>query len=173
MIVCAGNIEMIKGANPIGVGLIASALNLSQMVKDKAPEEIIFIGSAGSYGRYKPFDIVHSCVATRIEVSNILGYSYTPIEDVEITNVSCETNIVVNSSNYITTNKEVAQLFLEKGIDLENMEFYSVLYIAKKYKINARGVFVVTNYCDENAHGDFRKNLPKAKEIMEDIIAKS
>ncbi len=170
MIVCAGDKESIEGAYPIGVGLINAASNLTKIITGKEIDTLIFIGSAGSYGNYKPFDIVTSCAASQIEISSLFNLSYTPLKDVKIINVSCETNTIVNSSNYITTDKEVAQKFLEMGCDLENMEFFAVLRVAKDFNIKAKGIFVVTNYCDKFAHSDFIKNLPKAKNIMENIV---
>ena len=140
------------------------------MLQQRKPNEILFIGSAGSYGIYKPFDVVTSCSATQIEVSYLESLSYTPLDNLKIENVSCETNITVNSSNYITQDKNASQRFLKMGIDLENMEFYSVMYMANKFGIKAKGKFVVTNYCDENAHRDFIKNQKKANELMEKIV---
>ena len=54
----------------------------------------------------------------------------------------------------------------EKGYFLENMEFFSVLKVAQIFKIPAYGIFVATNFCDENAHADFIKNHVKAKELL-------
>ena len=170
MIVCAGKSEQIKGALPIGIGLIESAINLAELIHKNNPKNIFFIGSAGSYGRFKIFDKVVSSSASQVEISSLLDYSYTPLNDLKIDNVSCETNIIVNSSNYITTNKKISSIFLKNGYDLENMEFYSVLFVAKKFKINAKGIFVVTNYCDENAHKDFIKNQKNAISLMDKII---
>ena len=75
--------------------------------------------------------------------------------------VSRET--IVNSSNYITTDKEIAKKYLNLNIEIENMEFYSVLKVAKEFGIGALGIFVITNYCNENAHKDYLKNIKQAK----------
>jgi nucleoside phosphorylase len=58
----------------------------------------------------------------------------------------------------VTSNSDYAKQYLEKNIHLENMEFYAVLKVAEKFGIPAGGVFIVTNFCDENAHKDFKKN---------------
>ncbi|UFH59238.1 phosphorylase family protein [Sulfurovum mangrovi] len=65
---------------------------------------------------------------------------------------------LVNCSNYVTSNSHYAKQYLKKNIHLENMEFYAVLKVAEKFGIPAGGVFIVTNFCDENAHEDFKKN---------------
>ncbi len=171
MIICAGNNENIKKALPIGVGLINSAIELTKICIKKMPNEIVFIGSAGSYGKYKVFDIINSCKASNVDISYLNHSSYTPLPNIiSIDNVSCETNITVNCSNYITIDKKIAKKYRKFGLEIENMEFFSVLKVAKKFDIKARGIFVITNFCNKNAHKDFVKNHKKAKDIMENII---
>ena len=91
MIVCAGKSETFDFATPIGIGLIESAINLTRICLFDRPDYILFIGSAGSYGKYKPFDIVESCKAVQVEVSSLLDYTYTPLLEIMQKNVSCET----------------------------------------------------------------------------------
>lgn len=168
MILCAGNNETFPFATPIGVGLIESAMNLTRLCLFDKPSFLLFIGSAGSYGEHQIFDIVESTTAANIELGYFDKRSYTPIDNViddsTDNNVSRGTNkqVIVNSSNYITTDKASAKTFLSAGISLENMEFFSVLRIAKEFSIPAAGVFVVTNYCEPNAHEQFIKNHEEA-----------
>jgi nucleoside phosphorylase len=42
------------------------------------------------------------------------------------------------------------------------MEFFAIMKVAQFYGISAGGIFVVTNYCDKNAHEDFLKNQKEA-----------
>jgi nucleoside phosphorylase len=167
MIVCAGKIESFDFAKSIGIGLVESAIKLTKIAIDQKPKSLIFVGSAGSYGKFKPFDIIESGVATNIENSFLTGESYSPIEN-KI--VSRETNEIVNCSNYITTSKKYASAYQKEGIELENMEFYSVLKVAKEFNIPAYGIFIITNYCDEFAHRDFLKNHNRAKELLTKYI---
>jgi len=167
---CAGKMESIKGAIPIGVGLFDALVNLNDYIAKNSIKEMTFIGSAGSYGRYKIFDVIESCSASQVEYPYLCGDAYTPLQSIRLENVSCETKVIVNSSNYITSSKKISELFLQNGYDIENMEFYAVLYLAKRYGIKAKGIFVVTNYCDENAHNDFISNQKKANMIMESIV---
>ena len=76
MIICAGNNENFSFAFPIGVGLIDSAINLTRLCLFDKPDFLLFIGTAGSYGKYKIFDIVESTSASNLEISNLLDYSY-------------------------------------------------------------------------------------------------
>ncbi len=167
MIICAGEIESFDFASSIGIGLIDPVINLTKIIYEQKPDDLIFVGTAGSYGRYDIFDLVMSSNASQIEHSFLLDSAYSPIDNKL---VSHETEPIINSSNYITTDRSIANKFLKQNIDLENMEFYSIMKVAKSFNIKARGLFVVTNYCDENAHKEFLANHDKAKVIIEKKI---
>lgn len=172
MILCAGRNETFDFAKPIGVGLIESAINLTKLVLEEKPAFLFFVGTAGSYGHYQPLDLIYSHCAANIELGYLQNQCYTPLQtQIEASNVyvSRGTNHpspMINSSNYITTDTLLANKMLEKSIELENMEFFSIVSVANQFKIPCSGLFVVTNYCDENAHGDFIKNHAKAKELI-------
>ena len=169
MIVCAGETEQFKFATPIGIGLIDVAINLTELCIVAKPTFLLFVGTAGSYGEKKVFDIVESKTATNIENSFFQGASYTPIDNMVSTleedfSVSRET--FVNSSNYITTDENIGKYYVEKNIHIENMEYYSVLKVAKKFNIPCGGIFIVTNYCNQNAHKDFIQNHQEAMQKL-------
>ena len=50
------------------------------------------------------------------------------------------------------------------------MEFFSVLSVAKEFEIPVAGIFVVTNYTNENAHDDFIKNHKEAMEKLTNYL---
>lgn len=165
MILCAGEIENINHAVPIGIGMVASAIKLSRICSLKTPKELVFLGTAGSYGNAKIGEFLQSHETENVELAYLDNFCYTPIKS----NVSRETSkgIIVNSSNYITTNPRLATLMHEKfGFELENMEFFAVKMVAKSFNIPFRGYFFVTNYCNENAHEDFLKNHKNALKIL-------
>lgn len=172
MILCAGRNETFDFAKPIGVGLIESAINLTKLVLEEKPAFLFFVGTAGSYGNYQPLDLVYSHSAANIELGFLQNQCYTPLQNfIEAENiyVSRGTNHpspIINSSNYITTNPLLAEKMIEKKIELENMEFFSIISVANQFKIPCAGLFVVTNFCNENAHSDFIKNHAKAKELI-------
>lgn len=170
MIVCAGNNENFSFATPMGVGLVEMSINLTRLCLMDPPEYLLFVGSAGSYGEAKIFDIVESKTAANIELCFLQKGCYTPLDNVITTNTKASKEIIVNSSNYITTNKTLAKNFLRFGIGLENMEFFAFLRVAKEFDIPAGGLFCVTNYTDEKAHEDFLKNHQKAKELLEEYV---
>jgi len=172
MIICAGNNEHFSFAQPTGVGLIETAMNLTRLCLFDKPEFLLFVGTAGTYGDAKIFDIIESKTASNIELAFLSSDAYTPLDNVVTTNTTEKKDIVVNSSNYISTNATLAKNFLKFGVGIENMEFFSVLKIAQEFNIPAGGVFCVTNDTDENAHKDFLKNHTKAKELLEEHVKK-
>jgi len=166
MIICAGNSETFDFATPMGVGLIESAMNLTRVCLFDKPEFLLFVGSAGSYGESKIFDIVESKTASNIELGFLSNDAYTPLDNVISTNTTNKKDVIVNSSNYISTNEELTKKFLKLGIGIENMEFFAVLKVAQEFDIPAGGVFCITNYTNKNAHEDFIKNHEEAKKLL-------
>jgi nucleoside phosphorylase len=175
MIVCAGKNENFSFAYPIGVGLVNAAVKLTELFIEKKPQKILFVGSGGSYGNLKEFDVALSNSAANMEIGFLEGFSYSPIlEQINVidANVSRGTfaKAVVNSSNFITSNSAQSKLFLDRGFDMENMEFFAVLKVAEYFGVPSLGLFCITNMCDENARKDFIKNHSKAKTILENIV---
>ncbi len=166
MILCAGNSETFDFATPMGVGLLEMSMNLTRLCLFDKPEFLLFVGTAGSYGEGNIFDIVESKTAANIELAFLSDDAYTPLDNVISTNVTNKKEIIVNSSNYISTNEVVAKKFLKLGIGIENMEFFAVLKVAQEFNIPSGGVFCITNYTNKNAHEDFIKNHEKAKELL-------
>ncbi|MCD6433165.1 MAG: purine-nucleoside phosphorylase [Sulfurimonas sp.] len=171
MIICAGNNESFDFAQPMGVGLIETAMNLTRLCLFDKPEFLLFVGSAGSYGNHKIFDIVESKTASNIELAFLNSDAYTPLDNVISANTTNKKDVIVNSSNYISTNKKLTKKFLELDVEIENMEFFAVLKVAEEFDIPAGGVFCITNFTDENAHADFIKNHEKAKELLSQHVA--
>lgn len=171
MFICAGNGEEFKFAQSIGVGLVESAICLTRICATQSPEFLCFVGSAGSYDFDLPLlEICVSEEATQIETSFLEDRSYTPISlhERSLSNVSCETiqtiksldlhPVVVNSSNYITTDSQISQTMRTRGMMLENMEFFSVLAVARRFGLPVIGIFCVSNYCHPDAHIEFVKS---------------
>ena len=167
MIVCAGRNETFKFAETIGVGLIETSINLTRHCLFNKPDMLLFIGTAGSYGKHEIFDIIESKRASNIELSFLRNDSYTPLDNVlESENKMTRNDTIVNSSNYISTNFELSKQFIEYGIGIENMEYFSVLQVAKEFEIPVAGIFIITNYTNEKAHEDFIKNHKEAMSIL-------
>ncbi len=172
MIICAGNHENFDFATSMGVGLIEMAINLTRLCLFDKPEFLLFVGTAGSYGKYNILDVIESKTASNIELAFLNNDAYTPLDNVISTNTQNIKDIIVNSSNYITTNNKLAKQFLKLDIGIENMEFFSFLRVAKEFNIPAGGVFCITNFTDKNAHSDFIKNHNKAKKKLINHVKK-
>jgi len=175
MFICAGESEQFDFAVPVGIGLIDVAINLTELILSKKPQKLFFVGTAGSYGNAKIFDIVTSCRATNIENSYFNAGAYTPIVSRETSlydDPFCKEDIVVNSSNYITTQDDLGQYYLKEGIAIENMEFYAVIKVANRFHIPVAGAFVVTNYCNADAHQDFLNNQKEAMNKLTEYVKK-
>lgn len=183
MFVCAGNGEEFRFAQSIGVGLVQSAINLTKICQNDQVNFLVFVGSAGSYDFNLPLlELYVGLESVQIEASLLHSLAYTPIDlkVKSLVNVSHETiskiqsldlpQAMINSSNYITTDQTISQKMLEKGILLENMEFFSVLSVAKAFGIPAVGVFCVSNHCHLEAHQEFRKNRLRVLEKLEDFF---
>ena len=170
MIICAGDIEQFDFAQPIGIGLVNSAVNLTKLCLMNPPEFLLFIGTAGSYGNKEIFEIVESRVASNNEQGFLTKTAYTPIDNIVASTDEVSRETIVNSSNCITTSQELSKKYLQLNLELENMEFFSVLLVAKEFNIPVGGVFVVTNYCNENAHKDFIQNRAEAMQKLEEYV---
>ena len=138
-------------------------------ILDALPSEIIFVGSAGLYKDGQIFEIYESSAAANIEISSLENKSYSPIEG-EIASVVPRGTCKVNSSNFITTDQNLAHELFARGYFLENMEFFAVLKVAQKFQIPAYGIFVATNFCSKNAHANFIKNHEQAKKELEKYL---
>lgn len=167
MIICAGRNETFQFAETIGVGLVESAINLTRTCLFNKPDYFLFIGSVGSYGEHEIFDIIESKRASNIELGFLTNSAYTPLDNVlESDNKFAKNDTIINSSNYISTNADLCKKFNDYGVGAENMEFFSVLQVAREFEIPVAGIFVVTNYTNENAHEDFMKNHKEAMEKL-------
>jgi nucleoside phosphorylase len=172
MFICAGESETFDFAKPMGIGMIDMSINLTKLCISNPPPFIFFIGSAGSYGKYKIFDIVESKTACNIENSFFNAKAYTPIDNMLSTAENVSREILVNSSNYITTDNNISKLYLKNNIMIENMEFFAVLKVAKAFNIPVAGAFIITNYCNANAHRDFMDNHKEAMARLTTYIKK-
>jgi len=172
MFICAGESETFDFAKPMGIGLIDMTINLTRYLEKEKPAFLFFIGSAGSYGEHKIFDIVESKTASNIENSFFNAKAYTPIDNVVSTSDNVSRETIVNSSNYITTDESLSKHYRKNNIGIENMEFFAVLKVAKAFNIPAGGAFIVTNYCNANAHQDFLDNHTEAMKRLTAYIKK-
>ena len=170
MFICAGESETFAFAKPMGIGMVDMSINLTKLCIENKPSFIFFVGTAGSYGEHNIFDIVESKTAANIENSFFNARAYTPIDNVVSTAEDVSRETIVNSSNYITTDESLSKHYLSNNIQLENMEFFAVLKVAKAFNIPVAGAFIVTNYCNAKAHQTFLDNHTEAMKRLTTYI---
>ena len=114
-------------------------------------------------------EIYESAHCFNVEASKLTNAFYSPSECEINLNVSYETK-KCNSSNYICTDENVAARFADLGLELENMESFAVLSVAKRFGISATCFLCATNFCDKNAHQSFLQNHAQAKKNLEHFL---
>lgn len=117
----------------------------------------------------KLLEIYESAHCFNVEASKLTNAFYSPAECEINLNVSYETK-KCNSSNYICTDANVAARFADLGLELENMESFAVLSVAKRFGISATCFLCATNFCDKNAHQSFLQNHAQAKKNLEHFL---
>jgi len=122
MFVCAGESEQFDFAESIGIGMVDAAINLTRLCLTERPDEVVFVGTAGSYGRIGLMEIVESATARNVENGFFDGKTYSPITNMVTLSGDVSRETQVNSSHYITIDATSAQQYLDHGIDLESME---------------------------------------------------
>lgn len=145
-----------------------NALNLSENGKIK---ENLGVKNLASENQ-KPLqllEIYESAHCFNVEASKLTNDFYSPAECEINLNVSYETK-KCNSSNYICTDENVAARFADLGLELENMESFAVLSLAKRFGISATCFLCATNFCDKNAHQSFLQNHAQAKKNLEHFL---
>ena len=140
-----------------------NALNLSENGKIK---ENLGAKNLASEKPLKLLEIYESTHCFNVEASKLTNAFYSPAECEINLNVSYETK-KCNSSNYICTDENVAARFADLGLELENMESFAVLSVAKRFGISATCFLCATNFCDKNAHQSFLQNHAQAKKNLE------
>lgn len=114
-------------------------------------------------------EIYESAHCFNVEASKLTNAFYSPAECEINLNVSYETK-KCNSSNYICTDENLATRFADLGLELENMESFAVLSLAKRFGISATCFLCATNFCDKNAHQSFLQNHAQAKKNLEHFL---
>lgn len=145
-----------------------NAVNLSENGKIK---ENLGVKNLASENQ-KPLqllEIYESAHCFNVEASNLTNDFYSPAECEINLNVSYETK-KCNSSNYICTDENLAARFADLGLELENMESFAVLSVAKRFGISATCFLCATNFCDKNAHQSFLQNHAQAKKNLEHFL---
>jgi nucleoside phosphorylase len=183
-------LNKIQGINvyDVGIGLHDSLFNLQRYFY-KNPDRfksIVFVGSAGSYDsdRLNIGDIVYSYKFLCKDLSEIKGLAKTPdvftkhvlsIPDVESLKMVQKLGFVEtisNSMNYVTTTNLSNEERLEHLFDVgaENMEAFSLAYVANRLSIGFLAIYYITNLVGKDGSIDWNKNWREGSNVLQSKI---
>ena len=185
------HLAKIGGLNVInvGVGLHESMYNLQKyLYKNDHIRSILFVGSAGAYSHsgLEVGEIVYSYKFINKDIVDIKKLGKTP--DVISKIILCKTDpkimqmikhlefkeIVSNSMNYVTlidlTPEEIVDNIFEAGA--ENMEAFSIAYIAEKLSMPFTAIYAITNVVGENGSKDWAENWRNGSNELQKRILK-
>lgn len=181
----------IQGLNilNVGVGLHESMYNIHKYVlKNDHIKSILFVGSAGAYPHsgLEMGDFVYSYKFINKDLVDIKKYGKVP--DVVTKHLLCKTDqkvlnmakalqlkeIVSNSMNYITlvdlSSEEIVDSIFEAGV--ENMEAFSLAYVANKLGLACTAIYAITNIVGANGSNDWASNWRNASNELQKRIIK-
>jgi nucleoside phosphorylase len=172
-----------------GVGFLDTLYNLHRYLnKNKEVKSIVFLGSAGAY-RHSKRKIGDLCFSNKFVYKDIAEVkNMVKVPDVINKHIMTEIDprfdglfkrnkfveAVTNSTNYITLidleMEELVDSLYE--VDLENMEAFSIAYVANRLGLNFVGLFYITNYVGANGSLDWNNNWRLGSNILQDCIIK-
>ena len=152
----------------LGVGLINAAANLKAVLAEHGDEieEVVFMGTAGSYRKnLKIGDVVQVQKAHLHTLGKLLDVAYTPtkVKPINLTTITSEKMITADCMSAMEiTNDDItaAKIYKNAGKEflVENMELFAVAQIAEEHELRCRGILAVTNYCNIFADKEYEDN---------------
>jgi nucleoside phosphorylase len=173
----------------VGVGLHESMYTLQNYLHKKDfIKSILFIGSAGAYPHsgIQVGDYVFSYKFMNKDLADIKKIAKVP--DIVVKHLLAKTDprivqmsknlgfkeIVSNSMNYVSlidlSSEEVVDHLFDAGA--ENMEAFSIAYIASKLSIPFTAYYAITNLVGKNGSADWALNWRKASNSLQKMIIK-
>ncbi|MCB1140939.1 MAG: hypothetical protein H7A24_06695 [Leptospiraceae bacterium] len=171
-------IQKVRGLNVynVGIGFHDSLYNLQRFLL-KNPDRyksIVFLGSAGSYDQnvFQIGDIVYSYKFLNKDIAEIKNFAKVP--DVITKHIiSIPDNVslsmvqklqykeaITNSMNYVTlidlTKEEKLEHLFDVGV--ENMEAFSIAYIANRLSLSFIAIYFITNIVGTQGSIDWAGN---------------
>ena len=181
----------VNGLNVInvGVGLHESMFTLQEYLHKKdSIKSILFVGSAGAYPHsgINVGDFVFSYKFLNKDLADIKKIAKVP--DVVVKHLLAKTDprivqmskyldlkeIVSNSMNYVSlidlSSEELVDHLFDAGA--ENMEAFSIAYIASKLSIPFTAFYAITNMVGTNGSAEWAANWRKASNALQKLIIK-
>lgn len=152
---------------PIGIGLVEACLGTIRAItthKDKKDLQIIFIGSAGTVK--KEIELMSLVTASKCVLGSLLEMPGKMNKELSLKPLPGFREVSLWSSLGITSNEDEAKKIAAKfNADCENLELFAVASAASQFDIPVSSLNCITNYNDENAHEDWKRNYEKAAVI--------
>lgn len=173
----------------VGVGLHESMYNTQRYLqKNDHIKSILFVGSAGAYPHsgLEMGDFVYSYKFMNKDLVDIKKLGKVP--EVVTKHILSKTDqrilnmvkalelkeIVSNSMNYVTlidlSSEEIVDSIFEAGA--ENMEAFSIAYVANKLGISFTAIYAITNIVGENGSKDWASNWRNASNELQKKVIK-
>lgn len=165
-----------------GVGNVAAAIALTQYLeKNPAPDEILFVGSAGTYRlQSDEFRVGVSNLFFQRELAVVRSESNRPalmpasIETVRgsiASGLADSLHCVGGSTNCPDSITLVSPGTLFGEIEFENMECYGLSLVANQYGLPFSAFFAITNAVGPNGSESWRKNYREySQELQKRLI---
>lgn len=163
-----------------GVGLADAAANTAWLLRDVAPERVLFVGSVGSLTAAVPLlSLVYARAVMLGDPALLLGESYLPSttrslhlarENVRLSNL-CTASGTFYTPLSITRSPALAERFAQSGAIFENLELFGVAAACAAKNIPWNAVSVVTNAVGPAGHEQWKENFSRAAEITADALA--
>ncbi|MBL7661794.1 hypothetical protein JNK13_03475 [bacterium] len=165
-----------------GVGSIEAAAKTAQYltISSESNRAVIFVGSLGSSTRDLPINSLVSASTVRLAtVEDNSSYLVPTMKsdfaaDIKISNIFPESQIhslAVRSTMRITqTPGLAAALAKQSDTTCENLELFGVAMACKELQVPWGSLGVVTNYCFENAHQEWKDNYRNAAGMISEFF---
>lgn len=166
---------------PLGIGYLEAARNLERILhenKDKKIEEIVFLGTAGSYRKNLEIgDVVQIRKSRLLLLGKLDERAYVPEKYDD-----CLLRVIGNSSIEIAdamtsmeiTNDDITAAKIYKDIGqeflVESMELYGVAHVAAQHKISCFSLLGITNYNNIFANREWENNQEEVSEKLAEAV---
>ncbi|MCB9034459.1 MAG: purine-nucleoside phosphorylase [Chitinophagales bacterium] len=142
-----------------GMGIPSIAIYVTELIKDYGVKNLVRIGSAGSLqATVKIHDIViamASSTTSYINTKRFNGADYAPtaniglfmqaIQTAKALNIPIKAGSVLSADEFYDDNEQWYKIWSDYGVLCVEMETSALYTIAAKYKVNALGVFTISD----------------------------
>lgn len=156
-----------------GVGPVAAAFGLTHFLEDHQPKLIISVGTAGFVNQSLKIADVVRVGSVHVQSGSDHCYTAQPIKRLNLqhkkfaakpysTALSDFKLVDCFAPQEITASLELKEILAQKGHDVEHLETYAYVFVAKKFRIPILSFLAMTNQVGPGAHAQWAKNEKRA-----------